>query len=196
VATVDEFTEHINFPITRTAYGIGQRDTSDIPNVLRLYLSEIRKKNSDLTTESAILLECNIDDMNPEHFEYLLDLLFKKGVHDAWFTPIIMKKSRPATTVSVLCRPESAESLKGVLFTNTTTIGLREYSISKSILQREERVIKTQFGPVRIKECFYKGKSIQLKPEFDDCKALADKHQVSIKEIETAVLKRLYNEIV
>ncbi len=190
-ATVDEFTEHINLPITKTAYGIGQRDISDIPNVLRLYLLESQEQKKDTTTETATLLECNIDDMNPEHFEYLLDLLFEKGARDAWFTPIIMKKSRPATTVSVLCKPGSVEALKEVLFTNSTTIGLREYSITKSVLQREERVIKTQFGPVRIKESFYKGKSIQLKPEFDDCKALAAKHQLSINEIETAVFKRL-----
>jgi hypothetical protein len=152
---------------------------------------EDKEEEKELTTETVTLLECNIDDMNPEHFEYLLDLLFLQDVWDAWFTPIIMKKSRPATTVSVLCRPKSVEALKEVLFRNTTTIGLREYSISKSVLKREERVIETQFGSVRVKESFYQGRSIRLKPEFDDCKALAAKHKVSIKEIETAVLKIL-----
>ena len=106
VATVDQFTEQINFSIAKTAYGIGQRDISDIPNVLRLYLSEVKQGGNEPVIEVATLLECNIDDMNPEHFEYLLDLLLQKGGRDVWFTPIIMKKSRPAITVSILCMPD------------------------------------------------------------------------------------------
>ena len=190
-AMVDEFTENINFKITKTAYGIGQRDISDVPNALRLYLLETTEEDIGLSTETAILLECNIDDMNPEHFEYLLELLFEEGAQDAWFTPILMKKSRPATTVSVLCKPESVEVFKKVLFKNTTTIGLREYSLSKTALRREERMIETQFGSVRVKESFYEGKSVRLKPEYDDCKALAMEHKISISEIESEVLKKL-----
>lgn len=191
VATVDKFTEYINFKITKTAYGIGQRDISEVPNALRLYLLETVEEDMGLSTEAATLLECNIDDMNPEHFEYLLEILFKEGARDAWFTPIIMKKSRPATTVSVLCKPESVGVIKNVLFKNTTTIGLRESSLSKTALRREERVLETKFGTVRVKESFYEGKSIRLKPEYDDCKALAMKHKISINEVETAVLKKL-----
>ncbi|MDC1227606.1 nickel pincer cofactor biosynthesis protein LarC [Oceanospirillaceae bacterium] len=191
VATVDQFTEQINFSIAKTAYGIGQRDISDIPNVLRLYLSEVKQGGNEPVIEVATLLECNIDDMNPEHFEYLLDLLLQKGARDVWFTPIIMKKSRPAITVSILCMPDSVEKLKKVVFQNSTTIGLREYLISKTVLRREKRLIETEFGSVHVKESFYEGKSIQIKPEYDDCKALAINHNVSIKEIETAVLKKL-----
>jgi uncharacterized protein (TIGR00299 family) protein len=191
--TVDEFTENISLPITKTAYGIGQRDVSEVPNVLRVYLLEDKEVLEDVSIENSIVLECNIDDMNPERYEFLLDKLFENGASDAWLTPIIMKKSRPANMVSVLCTAEKAGIMKSILFEHSTTLGIREKQVVKNMLRRQEKTVETIFGKVRVKECFYKGNSLRFKPEYDDCKALAMKHNVSISSIEIAVLKVIDN---
>jgi len=188
-ATVDEFTENITSPIIKTAYGIGQRDVSEVPNVLRVFLLEDKEEAEDVSQENSIVLECNIDDMNPERYEFLLDKLFENGASDAWLTPIIMKKSRPANTVSVLCAADKADLMKSILFEHSTTLGIREKQIVKNKLRRQEKIVETTFGKVRVKECFYKGNSLRFKPEYDDCKTLAMKHNVSISVIESAVLK-------
>ncbi len=190
-ATVDEFTEQINFPIAKTAYGIGQRDVSEVANVLRVYLSESKENLTDVTTEIATVLECNIDDMQPEQHGYLMELLFDAGANDVWITPIIMKKSRPATTLSVLCNPSKAMEMKTLLFEQATTIGLREYSVQKSMLRREEKTVTTKLGDVRIKESYFNGKRVRVKPEFEDCKKLALQHGKSIEEINSEILKSL-----
>lgn len=188
VATVDEFTDKINFPITKTAYGIGNRD-SEVPNVLRVYMCEDTELIKDVTTNDAIVLESNIDDMNPEHYDYLLEQLFKVGASDAWLVPIVMKKSRPAVTLSVLYNEELAVKMKEIVFTHSTSIGIREYKVKKNMLRREELILETGFGTVRIKQSFLNGKLVRAKPEFEDCKKLAEKHQISISEIEKAVNK-------
>ena len=192
-ATVDEFTENISLPITKTAYGIGQRDVSEVPNVLRLYLLEDKEVIEDVSHENSIVLECNIDDMNPERYEFLLEKLFENGASDAWLSPIIMKKSRPANMVSVLCASEKAELMKSILFEHSTTLGIRERQVVKNMLRRDEKTIETPFGKVRVKECFYKGNILRFKAEYDDCKALALKHNVSIAAIELEVSKSINN---
>ncbi len=190
VATVDEFTDKTDFQITKTAYGIGNRD-SEVPNVLRVYLGEDSEKFQDINTEEAVVLESNIDDMNPEHYDYILELLFKAGASDAWLVPVIMKKSRPGATLSVLCKDELIANMKEIIFSNSTSIGIREYWVKKSMLRREESTVETIYGQVRIKQSFFNGKIVRSKPEFEDCKKLAEKHQISISEIEKEVIKTL-----
>lgn len=190
-ATVHEFVHSFSLPITKTAYGIGQRDVSEVPNILRVFLSESTANGEESNKELASLLECNIDDMQAEHFEYLMDKLFEKGASDVWFTPIIMKKSRPATQVSVLCKTELTDSMKEMLFTNSTTLGIREQQIAKEILYRKTYQVETIYGAVQVKESFYKGKSLHVKPEYDDCKLLANQLNIPISEIEKAVKKKL-----
>ncbi len=191
VATVDEFTESFDFAITKTAYGIGQRDISEVPNILRLYLSDTNTQPSDTSVETATILECNIDDMNPEHYEFLLEQLFENKVSDAWLTPILMKKSRQVTLLSVLCKNELVEEMKDIIFKHSTTIGLREYQIKKNVLPRTEITVETKYGKVRIKQSYYKGNPVRSKPEFDDCKKLALQNQISIEEIVKEVHKQL-----
>lgn len=193
VATVDEFTEKVDFPITKTAYGIGMRDVSEVPNVLRVYLSETVGQTTlhDVMVEEAIVIACNIDDMNPEQYGFVLDKLFEAGAADAWMVPIIMKKSRPAITLSVLCTPEKAPEMKEIIFKHTSSIGLRESVVTKSMLHRETLSVSTKYGVVRVKQCMYQGKAVRSKPEFEDCKALANKHAISIDEVENEVLKNI-----
>lgn len=189
VATVDEFTDQINFPIQKTAYGIGQRDVSEVPNVLRVYLSETSSGDNDTSLEEASMLECNIDDMNPEWYDHLFGKLLEAGASDVFLTPIIMKKSRPANKLSVLCSRNIVPEMKSIIFNNSTTIGLREYPVTKTVLRREEKEIETELGTVRVKYSSFQGKEIRVKPEFEDLKKLALQHNLSLNEVERIINK-------
>ena len=189
VATVDEFTGQINFPIQKTAYGIGQRDVSEVPNVLRVYLSESGENTDNTRLEEAWMLECNIDDMNPEWYDHLFAKLFEAGASDVFLTPIIMKKSRPANMLSVLCSKNIAPEMKSIIFNNSTTIGVREYPVTKTVLERQEKEIETELGKVRVKCSYFQGKEIRFKPEFEDLKNLATEHGLSLNEVEKIVSK-------
>jgi len=191
VATVDEFTEKIDFPIKKTAYGIGQRDVSEVPNVLRVYLSESDEYADSTRLEEAWMLECNIDDMNPEWYDHLFCKLFDAGASDVFLTPIIMKKSRPANMLSVLCNKNNVPEMKVIIFNNSTTIGLREYPVTKTVLERQEKEIETELGKVRVKCSSFQGKEIRFKPEFEDLKKLAIQHGISLNEVEKIINKRL-----
>ena len=191
VATVDEFTAEINFTITKTAYGIGQRDISEVPNVLRVYLSDTETADSDLIVENATILECNIDDMNPERYDFIMDQLFEAGAADVWLTPIIMKKSRPANQLSILCSLEKVKKMKEIVFINSTTIGLREYTVNKSLLFRVAKPVQTKFGPITVKQSVFEGKVVRSKPEYEECKSIAKQHTITIEEVEREVFKNL-----
>ncbi len=189
-ATVNEFTSNVPFPIVKTAYGLGTRD-GELANVLRVYLLESEAMASDVETVEAVLLECNIDDMNPEHYDFLLEKLFESGASDTWMSPIIMKKSRPAVTLSVLCHPEKSEQMKELVFTHSTSLGIRETTLKKHMLRRESAQIETSLGPVTVKKSFYNGKCVQAKPESEECRELAKQHKLSLKQVETIIQKAL-----
>lgn len=189
VATVNEFTDQIGFPIQKTAYGIGQRDVSEVPNVLRVYLLDDAQTPGHTSLEEAMMLECNIDDMNPEWYDHLIGKLFEAGASDVFLTPIIMKKSRPANMLSVLCSRKIAPEMKAIIFNNSTTIGLREYPVTKTVLDREEKEIETELGKVRVKCSYFQGKEIRFKPEFEDLKKLASIHKLSLIEVERIINK-------
>jgi len=191
VALVDEFTDQINFPIHKIAYGIGQRDISEVPNVLRVYLSESVADQNDTKTEEAWVIECNIDDMNPEWYDFLFQKLFEAGASDVFLTPVIMKKSRPANTLTVLCSQGLISELKSIIFFNTTTIGLREHAVTKTMLDRFERVIETELGNVRVKYCTFQEKTIRVKAEIEDVKQLASLYKLSLDEVEKIIQKNL-----
>jgi uncharacterized protein (TIGR00299 family) protein len=184
-ATATYFTEKIDFTPQKIGYGLGSKD-SDVPNVLRLFMGEISadaSKADDLETGDAVIIECNIDDMNPELYDALMDRLFAAGAHDVFFTPIIMKKSRPAVMVSVLCDVEKQKPIEEVLWLNSSTFGLRFYKVAKSMLRRETVKGKTKYGDVMIKRGYLNGRIIKSKPEYDDCRKLAKKNGISMQEI-------------
>jgi uncharacterized protein (TIGR00299 family) protein len=189
VGTVDEFSDRIDFEIQKTAYGIGQRDVSEVPNVLRVYLSEVIRMPDNTRMEEAMMLECNIDDMNPEWYDHLFGKLFDAGASDVFLTPIIMKKSRPANTISVLCSKTIVPEIKTIIFKNSTTIGIREYAVSKTVLERREKEIETELGKVRVKCSHFEGKEIRFKPEFEDLKKLATEHGLSLSDVEKIINK-------
>lgn len=190
-ATVDHYVASMELKILKTGYGIGFID-KDIPNVLRVYLAE-DKTNSvdDVSREEVLLLECNIDDMKPEWFTHVQELLFEAGAADVFLTPIVMKKSRPANMLSVLCKEDQAEQIRRIILTETSTIGVRENRISRSVLRREIKTVHTRFGDVEVKCSYFDGRVVNEKPEFEQCRQLALENQVSLEEIQKEVYKQL-----
>jgi hypothetical protein len=183
--TAAYFTEKIDFTPQKIGYGLGSKD-STIPNVLRLFLGEISvntEKADDPETGVAIIIECNIDDMNPELYDALMERLFLAGAHDVFLTPIIMKKSRPAVMVSVLCDVGKQTAIEEVLWLNSSTFGLRSYKVAKSMLRRETVKVKTKYGEITVKSGYLNGRIIKSKPEYEDCKRLAKENGVSIQDI-------------
>ena len=190
-ATVDLFCERMELTIAKTGYGIGQRD-GEIPNVLRVYLAEkTSKMTEDVEEVEALMLECNMDDMNPEWYSHVSELLFKAGAADVFMTPIVMKKSRPGHMLSVLCSLDAADQMKEILFRETSSIGLREHSLKKSMLRREMIIVKTRYGEIGVKRSYYGGKVVNEKPEFEQCRMLAVEHNVTLEEIRKEVYKNL-----
>jgi uncharacterized protein (DUF111 family) len=127
--------------------------------------------------------------MNPEWYDYLFQKLFDAGASDVFLTPLIMKKSRPANRLSVLCRTELLPEIKSIIFKESTTIGLREYPVTKTVLEREEKEIETELGKVRIKSSYFHGREIHIKAEFEDLRKLAVLHGLSLNEVEKIINK-------
>lgn len=180
--------------IASTGYGAGTRQYEKFPNVLRLILGESNSKPSFANTEDLRLIETNIDDSTPQTLGYVMDRAFELGALDCWFTPVQMKKNRPAVLFSVLAAPEAESTLKKLLFTETSTIGIRVREVARECLERTTRIVETEFGNVEVKVAFFEGEVVNMKPEFDQMRALAEKDEVSLKEVEKAVASELGNE--
>jgi uncharacterized protein (TIGR00299 family) protein len=168
-ASVDEYAPKNSFQPSKIGYGIGYKDFQ-IPNVLRVALGEY---NANTPRTSHIKLEANIDDMSPEAFEPLMNALFAAGADDVYVTPIVMKKSRSAQCISVLCSAAQADALSDVLLNQSTTIGLRQMPFDKRVLPRQMRSIETQFGSVRVKEVTQPNGELRWKLEHEDVLEIA-----------------------
>ncbi len=186
-AVVDEFTDNKNFIIKKVAYGIGGRDT-EIPNVLRVIIGETQE-HKNVKVEEFSILETNIDDMNPELYEYVMDRAFEAGALDVFLIPIIMKKTRPAVMLSALCRAKDENSIKAVIFKETSTLGIRKYSVDRECLDRDFEKINTQYGEVTVKNSYFQGVQIKSKPEYEDCKRIALEKGIPVKTVYEEVLK-------
>ncbi len=190
-ATVDKFCVAMELVIKKTGYGIGQRD-GEIPNILRVYLAEDSAQHTeDLSVEEAIMLECNMDDMNPEWYSHINEILFDAGAADVFMIPIIMKKSRPGHMLGVLCRQDTVAMMKEILFRESSSIGLREYTIRKNVLRREMVKVKLKYGEIEVKRSYYGGKVVNEKPEFEQLRRLAMENGVTLEEIRKEVYKQL-----
>lgn len=184
-ANVEEFKDEIDFSIQKIGYGLGTREL-EIPNVLRVYLGTDGKKEE---VKKQYILETNIDDMNPEIYSYIEEKLFQKGALDVFKTPIIMKKGRPAIKLSILVDESKEEDIKEVIFKETTSLGIRKFNAEKIMLQRTFKKISTQYGEITIKKAYYEGELIKYKPEYEECKELAIKNDVTIDTIYKEVYK-------
>ena len=187
----------------RIGYGAGTRDVA-IPNVLRINCGtwDGGVKNaagslgaaaavpvSENAAENLLVLECNLDDMNPEILPYVLEKLLSAGALDAWLQPIVMKKGRPAQMLKVLCSEESQPVLQKIIFTETTTLGIRSYPVQRTALARSWKKVSTPWGEVRVKEGMLDGQVVNAAPEFEDCRQIAEKSGQPLKAVAAAAMK-------
>ena len=186
---VDEYSDRYSLNIRKTGYGIGHKD-GDIPNVLRVHWCESGHEANPEIVDASII-ECNIDDMNPEYYDFIIDSLFEAGAKDVFITPIIMKKSRPAVTLSVLTDPEAESAVKEVLLTETSSLGIRKYPVEKTMLQRNVEWLDTPYGKVRIKTARYRDKKIKSKPEYEDCIRIAREQKIPLNQVYKMIDKLL-----
>ncbi len=184
-ANVGSFTDHMDFTVEKIGYGIGHRDL-EIPNVLRLYLGY---KDRNDKKEEQYILETNIDDMNPELYGYIEEKLFKQGALDVFKTAIYMKKGRAAIKLSILVNEKEEENVLDVIFRETTSIGLRKYKVEKIMLSRDFVKISTQYGNVTVKNAYYQGEKVKYKPEYEDCKRIANEKNIPISRVYQEVYK-------
>ena len=166
--------------IIGVGYGAGTRDTEGTPNLLRI-IQGVQKEKKE---EGIWVLEADVDDMNPELLPYLNQILLQEGALDAHHIPIQMKKGRPGFTIRVLSTDAQRERLAQVILQESTTLGVRMHQVERITLPREEREVKTQYGPIKIKVAFDRdGKIINLMPEYESCRQAAEKNKVPLKEI-------------
>ena len=167
-------------------YGAGDKDFKGHPNVLRAMVGD---DASGGDAETIVVLECEIDDMNPQLFGPLMDSLHEAGALDVFYAPVQMKKNRPGTLVTVVARPGDRERLSGVLFSETTTIGVRYREMQRERLEREIRTIETPLGAIRIKIATRGGRVMNASPEFEDCARIAAARGLPIKEVQAIATK-------
>ncbi|HTY56873.1 MAG TPA: nickel pincer cofactor biosynthesis protein LarC [Candidatus Binataceae bacterium] len=170
----------LTFEVDRIGYGAGSATFDDRPNVLRLMLG---KEASPATRDEIVEIATNIDDLNPQMYDYVCERLFAAGAYDVVLTPMIMKKGRPAITLSVLAEPSRREAIAEVLFAETTTIGVRFHPVGRLKLEREIKQVETPWGAVRIKISRRGNRIVNLSPEYEDCRRIAAEHSVALKVV-------------
>lgn len=169
-----------------TGYGAGDRDLEGTPNVLRLVIGASDRAASAMRVS---VIECEIDDMNPQIFGVLMDRLYAAGALDVFYAPVQMKKNRPGTLVTIIARPEQRESLIDVMFRESTTIGVRSSEVARECLDRATVDLATPVGSVRFKVATRNGTVFNAQPEFDDVAKLAEDQGRPIKEVQAIVTK-------
>jgi uncharacterized protein (TIGR00299 family) protein len=163
-------------------YGLGSAEREGIPNALRLTVGE-RIGEGDVGSDQVVVIEANIDDMNPEIFGYVSEMLFSKGALDVFLTPIIMKKGRPGTMISCIADPDNFEELAKLILTETTTLGVRMREMRRMKLDRETIEVETRWGDVRVKIGKLGDKITSISPEYEDCRRIAEDYGIPIGEV-------------
>jgi uncharacterized protein (TIGR00299 family) protein len=171
--------------IEKSGYGAGTRDFPGHPNVVRLTVGEtaVIGLASKTASETITVLEANLDDLNPQVFGYVMDRLLEEGALDAFGMPVQMKKNRPGTLLTVLCKPEDASKLAQLIFTETTTLGVRRRDEIRQTLARRWERVETAWGEVRIKIASMNGTVTNYAPEYEDCRRIAAEHHVPLKTV-------------
>jgi pyridinium-3,5-bisthiocarboxylic acid mononucleotide nickel chelatase len=178
----------------KTGYGAGFRDLHQQPNVVRITIGESQTALSikrDFATDTVTVLEANLDDMNPQIVGHVFDRLFDAGALDAFCAPVQMKKGRPGLVLTVLAQAADVDKLARIIFSETTTIGLRMHETNRLVLPRRHVDVTTQWGTVRVKVANLNGTVANYAPEYDDCRRLAAEHGVPLKAVMQEAI-RLY----
>jgi uncharacterized protein (TIGR00299 family) protein len=173
--------------VEHVGYGAGDHDFASTPNVLRVLVGRAAAEASG--QERVLVIECEIDDMNPQLFGVAMDRLYAAGALEVFYVAAQMKKSRPGTLVTIIAPPDKREALSDIVFRETTTIGLRYSEMDRECLQRELVSVETPAGPVRVKLAWRGGRLVNAVPEFEDCAALAARNNLSVKEVQAMAVK-------
>jgi uncharacterized protein (TIGR00299 family) protein len=200
----EEFGQIDDFQTEKIGYGAGTREYENFPNVLRMmfgnYSTQRRRDAESFNsraedrrpkTESLLLIETNLDDISGEILGFVMEKAFEIGALDCWFTPIQMKKNRPATMVSILCEPKDKEKFAELLYTETSTLGVRVKQIERECLEREVVKVKTEFGEIDVKIAKFGGKIVNIKHEFEQLRKIAIETKQPLKGIEKLISKEI-----
>jgi uncharacterized protein (TIGR00299 family) protein len=182
---VSRFAAFPEMKIEKAGYGAGTRDFPGHPNVVRLTVGEAVSTAlaTKTASETITVLEANLDDLNPQVFGYVMDRLLEEGALDSFGMPVQMKKNRPGTLLTVLCKPEDASKLTQLIFTETTTLGVRRRDEMRQTLARRWENVGTPWGEVRIKIASMNGTVTNYAPEYEDCRRIAAEHHVPLKTV-------------
>ncbi|HZP47938.1 MAG TPA: nickel pincer cofactor biosynthesis protein LarC [Vicinamibacterales bacterium] len=173
--------------VERVGYGAGDRDEPSTPNVLRVLIgAEAAAADAG---DRVVVVECEIDDMNPQIFGVAMERLYAAGALEVFYVAVQMKKNRPGTLLTVIAPPDRRAAIADVIFAETTTIGLRHSEVSRLCLTREIVRVDTPLGPVRFKVASRDGRVVNAQPEFDDCAALAAQHNRSVKDVQAIAIR-------
>jgi uncharacterized protein (TIGR00299 family) protein len=190
VATVcDSFGPQPAMSVRAIGYGAGTADLEGQPNVLRIMIGEAAEKTVPGCDEEIAVIEANLDDMNPQIYGYFLEKALAAGALDVYTTPVQMKKNRPGTLLTVLCKPQETHTLMSLIFAETTTLGARTYRAERRTLPREFVSVPTDFGEVRIKISRMNGRILHVQPEYDDCRRLAVEKNVPLQRVISEALR-------
>jgi uncharacterized protein (TIGR00299 family) protein len=191
VATLcSEFGAQPEMKVNEVGYGAGTADLPGQPNVVRLLVGEAAETGVPAgATEQVAVIEANLDDMNPQIYGYFLEKALGVGALDVYTTPVQMKKNRPGTLLTVLCKPENTDSLMKLIFAETTTFGARTYRAERHVLPREWVRVQTSLGEVRVKVSRANGRILHVAPEYEDCRKLAAERDVPLQRVISEALR-------
>jgi pyridinium-3,5-bisthiocarboxylic acid mononucleotide nickel chelatase len=179
----DGFLEIPMMRLKASGYGAGTRDIEGLPNALRILIGEHISLSGKGTLPEVIVIETNIDDMNPQVYEHVMERLMQAGAIDVYLTQVIMKKGRPGIGLTVLCHEDRISLLSEVLFRETTTIGIRFHKMSRMTLERKSRQKDTGLGTIQVKVSRLPDGTVKCTPEYEDCRKIAVKHGVPLIEV-------------
>jgi uncharacterized protein (TIGR00299 family) protein len=180
--------------VERIGYGAGTRNSKEFPNVLRLSLGEtseteaIGGRSHAANCETVTVMETALDDLSPQVLAYVAETALARGALDAMLTPVIMKKGRPGTVLTVLCNPADSAALERLILTETSTLGVRIRQERRSCLERKHIAVSTAYGEIRIKVGSLSDETMNAAPEYEDCRAAAAQHHVAIKQVQQAAI--------
>jgi uncharacterized protein (TIGR00299 family) protein len=192
--------------LEKTAYGAGTRDYKDFPNALRLivgtvappthretgsYFAEAESQGPKSKDRNLLLIETNLDDVSPEILGFVMEKALETGALDCWFTPIQMKKNRPATLVSILCEKSERDKFIALLVRETPTLGVRVSEVERVCLEREFSKIETRFGEIPVKIARFGERTVNVKPEFETLKEIANRENLPLREVEAEIRKNI-----
>jgi uncharacterized protein (DUF111 family) len=192
ISTVcDSYGKIPEITVEQVGYGAGTREYKGFPNVIRIMVGVGASEQPSTINEQLLSIETNIDDISPQILGYVMDRAFELGALDCWFTPIQMKKNRPATMVSILCEPGRREALTDLLYRETSTLGVRVREVDRECLPREIVKVSTEFGVVDVKIARRGHEIMNAMPEYEQVKEIARERGVALLVVRDAVLAKL-----